>query len=127
MLETGCSALSSSPGSRAARSCLSPLLRSPQTAILAASAFYLVGGTVGLVMQLQSAATGATATQDDYGLGIVRLIPDPAPRGPGRDRGVALVQLAAVQNGTDGTNFSLPTTFNSTTTHTGSWLPHSSG
>jgi hypothetical protein len=78
-----------------------------KTEILAASAFYLVGGVVGLVKQLQSAATGATASQDDYGLGVVRLIQTPLLAGLAAVGGVVLVQLTAQGQGT----FSLMETF----------------
>jgi hypothetical protein len=80
-----------------------------KTQILAASAFYLVGGIVGLVKQLQSAATGATASQDDYGLGIVRLIQTPLLAGLAAVGGVVLVQLTSL---TKGQSFSLTDTFN---------------
>ncbi len=71
------------------------LSRASKTQILAASAFYLVGGIVGLVKQLQSAATGATASQDDYGLGVVRLIQTPLLAGLAAVGGVVLVQLTS--------------------------------
>jgi hypothetical protein len=62
--------------------------------IVAASAFYLVGGLVGLVKQLQSAgAAGGTASQDDYGLGVVRLIQTPLFSGLAAVGGVVLVRL----------------------------------
>ena len=79
-----------------------------KTQILAASAFYLVGGIVGLVKQLQSAATGGAASQDDYGLGVVRLIQTPLLAGLAAIGGVVLVQLTAQ---TGGDKFSLDNTF----------------
>jgi hypothetical protein len=87
-----------------------------KTQILAATAFYLVGGIVGLVKQLQSAATGATASQDDYGLGVVRLIQTPLLAGLAAIGGVVLVQLTAQQTpaagpGGQAHTFSLQTTF----------------
>jgi hypothetical protein len=82
------------------------LAGAPKNAILAATAFYLVGGVVGLVKQLQTAATGATAAQDDYGLGVVRLIQTPLLAGLAAIGGVVLVKL------TQGTNtFTLNDTF----------------
>ena len=68
-----------------------------KTEILAASAFYLVGGVVGLVKLLQSAATGSAAAQDDYGLGIVRLIQTPLLAGLAAIGGVVLVELTQGQ------------------------------
>ena len=82
-----------------------------KTQILAASAFYLVGGIVGLVKQLQSASTGATASQDDYGLGVVRLIQTPLLAGLAAIGGVVLVQLTAVQGHGPNASFSLKETF----------------
>jgi hypothetical protein len=84
------------------------LYGAPKSAILAATAFYLVGGIVGLVRELQSAATGATATQDDYGLGVVRLIGTPLLAGLAAIGGVVLVRLS---QGTTAA-FSLADTFN---------------
>ena len=68
-----------------------------KTEIVAASAFYLVGGVVGLVKQLHSAATGSTAAQDDYGLGVVRLIQTPLLAGLAAIGGVVLVSLTQGQ------------------------------
>jgi hypothetical protein len=72
-----------------------------KTQILAASAFYLVGGVVGLVKLLQSAATGSAAAQDDYGLGVVRLIQTPLLAGLAAIGGVVLVQLTQGQGDLD--------------------------
>jgi hypothetical protein len=78
-----------------------------KTEILAAAVFYLVGGIVGLVKELQSAATGAPASQDDYGLGVVRLIQTPLLAGLAAVGGVVLVKLTQGP----GTGFSLTETF----------------
>jgi hypothetical protein len=80
-----------------------------KTAVLAATVYYLIGGLVGLVKQLQSAATGATAAQDDYHLGIVRLIQTPLLAGLAAIGGVVLVKLG---QGTQLTPAFLRKTFN---------------
>jgi hypothetical protein len=83
----------------------------PKTAIAAAAAFYLVGGVVGLVKQLQSAAAVDTVAQEDYGLGVVRLIQTPLFSGLAGVAGVVLVMLAQGQ-GQGAETFSLANTFN---------------
>jgi hypothetical protein len=80
----------------------------PKTSVVAAAAFYLVGGVVGLVRQLQSASAGASAAQDDYGLGVVRLIQTPLFSGLAGVGGVVLVMLA---QGQGAQKFSLTDTF----------------
>ncbi|MDX6477212.1 MAG: hypothetical protein QOH95_2723, partial [Gaiellaceae bacterium] len=79
-----------------------------KTEIVAVSAFYLVGGLVGLVKQLHSASTGEGAAQDDYGLGVVRLIQTPLFSGLAAVGGVVLIKLTQGQ----GVGFSLRKTFN---------------
>jgi hypothetical protein len=81
--------------------------------IEAGAAFYLVGALVGLVKQLQSAATGGSAAQTDYGLGVVRLIQTPQFSGLAAIGGVVLFRLAQGQgSGTGGgAPFSLQATF----------------
>jgi hypothetical protein len=87
-----------------------------ESEIKAIAAFYLVGALVGLAKQLQSAATGGSAAQADYGLGVVRLIETPLFSGLAAIGGVVLFKLA--QETTTGTGtgageaFSLKTTFN---------------
>jgi hypothetical protein len=83
--------------------------RTPKDSILAVSAFYLVGGVVGLVKLLQSAASAASVSQEDYGLGVVRLIQTPLFSGLAGVGGVVLVQLAQLQQ--DEHTFSLSGTF----------------
>jgi hypothetical protein len=65
-----------------------------QDQIIAMAAYFLVGGIVGLVRQLQVAATSDTIAEDDYGLGIVRLFQTPLLAGLAGIGGVVLVQLA---------------------------------
>src|SRR5262249_11841071 len=81
----------------------------PKASIAAAGAFYLVGGIVGLVRQLQAATTSDAAPQDDYGLGVVRLIQTPLFSGLAAIGGVVLVKLTAGQGTSE--SFSLPNTF----------------
>jgi hypothetical protein len=83
----------------------------PKKAIVAAAAFYLVGGLVGLVKQLHSASTGEGAAQDDYGLGVVRLIQTPLFSGLAAVGGVVLVKLSQGQGQGAGGMFSLATSF----------------
>jgi hypothetical protein len=89
----------------------------PPDSIVAVAAFYLVGGVVGLVKQLHSAATAEGASEDDYGLGVVRLIQTPLFSGLAAVGGVVIVQLTTVTGGAGGdgqpqTDFSLISTFN---------------
>lgn len=69
----------------------------PKRSIVAVSAFYLVGGVVGLVRQLQAASASEAAPQDDYGLGVVRLIQTPLFSGLAAVGGVVLVKLTQGQ------------------------------
>jgi uncharacterized membrane protein YjfL (UPF0719 family) len=80
-------------------------------AVEAAAAFYLVGALVGLVKQLQSAATGGSAAESDYGLGVVRLISTPLFSGLAAIGGVVLFKLAQGQGSVKATSFSMKTTF----------------
>jgi hypothetical protein len=86
------------------------LAGAPRSSIEAVSAFYLVGAIVGLVRQLQLAAT-ATASQADYGLGVVRLVQIPLFSGLAAVGGVVLVKLAQGQGTTGAAAFSLSETF----------------
>jgi hypothetical protein len=79
----------------------------PKPSIVAASAFYGVGALVGLVKLLQSASRGASVSQEDYGLGVVRLIHTPLLSGLAAIGGVVLVKLTQGQ----GQTFSLQETF----------------
>jgi hypothetical protein len=83
-----------------------------KNAIEAVAAFYLVGALVGLAKQLQSAATGGSAAQSDYGLGVVRLIQTPLFSGLAAIGGVVLFKLAQDQGAGTGESFALKTTFN---------------
>jgi hypothetical protein len=66
-----------------------------KSSITAVAAFFLVGGIVGLIRQLQVAATDIA--QDDYGLGIVRLFQTPLLSGIAGVGGVILVKLSQGQ------------------------------
>jgi hypothetical protein len=63
-----------------------------RSAILAATAFYLIGATVGLFRQLQLASS-ATTTQEDYGLESMRLIQTPLFSGLAAIGGVVLLSI----------------------------------
>jgi hypothetical protein len=84
----------------------------PKSSIVAVSAFYLVGGVVGLVRQLQIASAEEAGSQDDYGLGVVRLIQTPLFSGLAAVGGVVLVKLTQGQGAGSTAAFSLGTTFN---------------
>jgi hypothetical protein len=78
----------------------------PKRSIAAVAAFYLVGGVVGLVRQLQTASASEGAAQDDFGLAGVRLVHTPLFSGLAAVGGVVLVKLTQGQ-----TTFSLGATF----------------
>lgn len=82
----------------------------PKSSIAAVAAFYLVGGVVGLVKQLQAASSAEGAGQDDFGLGVVRLVHTPLLSGLAGVAGVVLVKLTQGQGGQNG--FTLLDTFN---------------
>jgi hypothetical protein len=83
----------------------------PKRSIAAVAAFYLVGGVVGLVRQLQSASASEAASQDDYGLGLVRLIQTPLFSGLAAVGGVVLVKLTQGQGTGTAGGFELAKTF----------------
>jgi hypothetical protein len=83
----------------------------PKSSIAAVAAFYLVGGVVGLVRQLQAASASEAAAQDDYGLGLVRLIQTPLFSGLAAVGGVVLVKLAQGEGAGSAQSFSLSQTF----------------
>jgi hypothetical protein len=85
------------------------LFGATKESIVAVAAFYLVGGVVGLVKQLHSASIAEGADQDDYGLGVVRLVQTPLFSGLAAVGGVVLVKLTQGQGG--GNQFSLSDTF----------------
>jgi hypothetical protein len=68
-----------------------------QSAIAAASAFYLVGATVGLLNQLRGVSQSDTAVED-YGLSIARLIAMPLFCGLAAIGGVVLTALPQMAN-----------------------------
>ena len=79
----------------------------PKRSIVAVTVFYLVGAMVGLFRQLQIASSSAGAGQEDYELGIVRLIFTPQFSGLAAVGGVVLVKLTQAQG-----KVALSTTFN---------------
>jgi hypothetical protein len=74
---------------------LSIMSGASQKSIAAGSVFFIVGGVVGLFRQLQMTNTGENIDQDDYGLGIVRLLQTPLVSGIAGVGGVVLVKLSA--------------------------------
>jgi hypothetical protein len=83
-----------------------------KSSILAAAAFYLVGGLIGLVKQLHAPPSAAAAAQEDFGLGVVRLIQTPLLAGLAAIGGVVLVKLTQGTGTTAGqSGLSLPDTF----------------
>lgn len=62
--------------------------------VIAGTAFYLVGGIVGLFKQLHSAAAADTITEEDYGLSLARLLQTPLFSGLAAVGGVVVTALA---------------------------------
>jgi len=62
--------------------------------IVAGTAFYLVGGIVGLFKQLHSASENETITEEDYGLSLARLLHTPLFSGLAALGGVVVTSLA---------------------------------
>jgi hypothetical protein len=69
-----------------------------QDQIIAGATFYLIGASVGLFRQLRQAASASTVTEEDYGLGMVRLIHTPLASGLAAVGGVVLTAYATVLN-----------------------------
>jgi hypothetical protein len=61
-----------------------------KTQIVAGATFYLIGATVGLFRQLQLAASADAVFEDDFGLGLVRLVHTPLVSGLAGVAGVIL-------------------------------------
>jgi hypothetical protein len=61
-----------------------------KTQIVAGATFYLIGATVGLFRQLQQAASADGVLEDDFGLGLVRLVHTPLVSGLAGVAGVIL-------------------------------------
>ena len=64
------------------------------TQIIAGGTFYLIGASVGLFRQLRQAATAETVTEEDFGLGMVRLVHTPLASGLAAIGGVVLTAYA---------------------------------
>ena len=79
--------------------------------VIAGTAFYLVGGIVGLFKQLHSAAAADTITEEDYGLSLARLLQTPLFSGLAAVGGVVVTALAVAVIPSGGTDAStqLPT------------------
>jgi hypothetical protein len=69
-----------------------------QPQVIAGATFYLIGASVGLFRQLGQAATASTVTEEDYGLGMVRLVHTPLASGLAAIGGVVLTAYATVLN-----------------------------
>jgi hypothetical protein len=69
--------------------------------IVAASAFYLVGGVVGMFRQLHLASARDTVTEEDFGLAAVRLLHTPLFSGIAAVGGVVVTKLLATGDGVD--------------------------
>jgi len=69
---------------------LALLAGAQKTQIVAGATFYLIGATVGLFRQLRQAAAANAATEEDFGLGMVRLVHTPLVSGLAGVAGVVL-------------------------------------
>jgi len=69
---------------------LALLAGAEKTQIVAGTTFYLIGATVGLFRQLRQAAAANSVTEEDFGLGMVRLIHTPLVSGLAGVAGVVL-------------------------------------
>ena len=76
--------------------------------VIAGTAFYLVGGIVGLFKQLHSAAAADTITEEDYGLSLARLLQTPLFSGLAAVGGVVVTALAVAVIPSGGTDASDP-------------------
>jgi hypothetical protein len=68
------------------------------TQIIAGGTFYLIGASVGLFRQLRQAATADTVTEEDYGLGMVRLVHTPLASGLAAIGGVVVTAYVTALN-----------------------------
>ena len=69
---------------------LALLAGAEETQIVAGATFYLIGATVGLFRQLRQAAAANSVTEEDFGLGMVRLVHTPLASGLAGVAGVVL-------------------------------------
>ncbi len=79
--------------------------------VVAGTAFYLVGGIVGLFNQLRSASAADTITEEDYGLSLARLLHTPLFSGLAAVGGVVVTSLtvAVIPTGANDRADQLPT------------------
>ena len=68
------------------------------TQIIAGGTFYLIGATVGLFRQLRQAATADSVTEEDFGLGMVRLVHIPLASGLAAIGGVVVTAYVTALN-----------------------------
>lgn len=68
------------------------------TQLIAGGTFYLIGATVGLFRQLGQAATADTVTEEDFGLGMVRLVYVPLASGLAAIGGVVVTAYVTALN-----------------------------
>ena len=68
------------------------------TQIIAGGTFYLIGASVGLFRQLRQAATADSVTEEDFGLGMVRLVHIPLASGLAAIGGVVLTAYVTALN-----------------------------
>jgi hypothetical protein len=66
--------------------------------IIAGGTYYLIGASVGLFRQLRQAATADSATEEDFGLSMVRLVHTPLASGLAAIGGVVLTAYATALN-----------------------------
>jgi hypothetical protein len=70
------------------------------TQIIAGGTFYLIGASVGLFRQLRQAAAQDAVTEEDFGLGMVRLVHTPLASGLAAIGGVVLTAYLTALNST---------------------------
>jgi hypothetical protein len=69
-----------------------------KTQVVAGATFYLIGGSVGLFRQLRLAASTDTVTEEDFGLGMVRLVHIPLASGLAAVGGVVVTAYLTALN-----------------------------
>lgn len=72
-----------------------------KTQVIAGATFYLIGAAVGLFRQLQQAGAAGAVAEEDFGLGLVRLVHTPLVSGLAGIAGVVLTAYAIDLNDPD--------------------------